>query len=122
MPTSVTDAVQTYVAASLERDPARRGALLEACFAEDARQVTRGTEARGRAAIAKGFDAFFADPRGLSARVVSAIDVGRTTFRFRAVVESQAGGAPLVFDEVGECDAEHRITLLLTFDGPLRDA
>src|SRR5690606_34339496 len=51
MPTPVEIAVQTYIRASGERDPAARAKLIEACFAEDGRFVTRSGVIRGRAGV-----------------------------------------------------------------------
>jgi hypothetical protein len=49
---------------------------------------------------------FFSDPRGLSARLVSAIDAQGPLFRFGAVVEDRDGR--IVFDgfDAVEVDAE----------------
>ena len=70
---------------------------------------------RGRAALAAAVDDFFADPRGLSARLLTAIDVQGPLFRFRSVVEDRDGR--IVFDgfDAAEVDADGRIAVLLTF-------
>ena len=51
-------------------------------------------------------DDFFADPRGFSARVTSAVDAGATIFRFRSVAEARDGGPTVEFYDVGEVDAD----------------
>jgi hypothetical protein len=112
-------AARTYVAAWQEPDPAVRARLLEACFATDGRIVSRGAGIRGRAALAKAMDDFFADPRKLTTRVVSAIDAQGPVFRFRAVLEHPDGGTTMEIFDAGEVDADGRIALLLTFVGPL---
>jgi len=91
--------------------------LIDACFAVDGRIVSRSTVIRGRAALAASISDFFSDPRGLSARLVSAIDAQDPIFRFRAVVEDRDGR--IVFDgfDAAEVDADGRIALLLTFGG-----
>jgi len=114
----VEKAVDTYIRASSERDPEARAAMLEACFAADGRIVTRSREIRGRAALADEIAKLLADPRLLRIRVLSAIDAGETTFRFRSVVERR-DGTTLEFHDAGEVDAAGRISLLLTFAGPL---
>ncbi|WP_437308158.1 hypothetical protein [Sorangium sp. So ce388] len=53
--------------------------------------------------------------------MLSFIDTGNTTFRFRSVVERSDGENFELFD-AGEVDATGRISLLLTFAGPLREA
>ena len=117
MPSSSEIAAQTYVAAWQEPDAATRARLLEGCFAVEGRIVSPGAVIRGRAGLAAAIEAFFADPRGLSARLVSTIDAQGPIFRFRSVVEDRDGR--IVFDgfDAGEVDAEGRIIVLLTF-GP----
>jgi hypothetical protein len=114
-------AVDTYIRAASERDPEARAALLEACFAADGRIVSRSREIRGRAAVADEIAKLLADPQLLRIRVLSAIDAGGTTFRFRSVVERR-DGMNLEFLDAGEVDATGRISLLLTFAGPLGPA
>ncbi len=121
MPSAVEIAVDTYIRAVSERDPAVRATLLEACFAADCRMVTRSREIRGRAALAAELTALLADPQLLRVRVISAIDARGTTFRYRAVAERRDGTSPESFD-AGEIDAAGQISLLLSFAGPLSDA
>lgn len=110
-------AARTYVAAWQEPDGAARAGLIEACFAEDGRIVAPGTVIRGRAGLAKAIADLFADPRGLSARLTSAIDVQGPMFRFRSVVADRDGR--VVFDgfDAAEVDADGRIVVLLAFGG-----
>jgi hypothetical protein len=110
-------AAQTYVAAWKEPDAVTRARLIDRCFAAEGRIVSPGAVISGRAALAAAIDGFFADPRGLSARLVSAIDAQGPIFRFRSVVEDRDGR--IVFDgfDAGEVDDDGRITVLLTFGG-----
>ena len=110
-------AAQTYVKAWQEPDVASRTRLIEACFADDGRIVSRGAVIRGRGGLAAAMSEFFANPRGLSARLLSAIDAQGPDFRFRSVVEDRDGR--VVFDgfDAAEVDTDGRITVLLTF-GP----
>ncbi|HLK90963.1 MAG TPA: nuclear transport factor 2 family protein [Polyangia bacterium] len=114
-PTEV--AARTYVAAWQEPDPAARARLIDACFAPDARIVAPGAVIGGRAGLEKAIRDLLADPRGLSARLTSAIDVQGCLFRFRSVVADRDGR--VVFDgfDAAEVDAEGRITVLLAFGG-----
>jgi hypothetical protein len=121
MPSAVEIAVDTYIRACSERDPAARAELLTACFAADGRMVTRSREIRGRAALADELSRFLADPQLSRVHVISAIDARGTTFRYRAVAEMRDGTSAEAFD-AGEIDASGRISLLLTFAGPLGDA
>lgn len=117
MPSPTEIAAQNYVAAWREPDTVTRARLIDACFATEGRIVSPGAVIRGRAGLAVAMDDFFADPRGLSARLVSAIDAQGPVFRFRSAVEDRDGR--IVFDgfDAAEVDADGRITVLLTFGG-----
>src|SRR3954464_10938680 len=121
MPSPVEMAVDTYIKAWSERDPTVRATMIEACFAADGRIVMPSREVRGRAELAAEMTKFFAHPQMLRIRVISAIDARGTTFRFRAVVDRSDGTSLESFD-AGEIDATGRISVLLTFAGPLEDA
>jgi len=95
--------------------------MIDACFAEDGRMVTRSREIRGRAALAQEMARILADPQLAHIRVASAIDARGTTFRFRGIAEFRDGTIAEAFD-AGEIDATGRISLLLTFAGPLGEA
>src|SRR5437899_1390575 len=96
MPSPVEIAVATYIRAAGERDPAARASLLEACFAADARLVTRSGVIRGHAAIDAMIARFFADPQNLGFRMTSVIDAKGSTFRYASVV-LRADGTELPF-------------------------
>ncbi len=119
MPSAIEVAVTTYIRAWTEPDPATRAAMLDACWSADGRLVTAGRELRGRAALAEFMAAFF--PRLHRIRLLSVIDAGKTSFRFRGVAELRDGTSGEAFD-AGEIDADGRISLILTFAGPLADA
>jgi hypothetical protein len=118
MPSAVERAVDTYIRAACERDPAARQALIEECFAADGRMVTRSREIRGRDGLAAELAKFHADPQWRRIRMTSAIDARGTTFRYHSVAERHDGTTAEFFD-AGEIDAEGRIRLLLVFAGPL---
>jgi hypothetical protein len=118
MPSSMEIAVETYIKAWGERDPAVRARLIEACFASEGRVVTRSREIRGRAALAEAIGRGLADPQFVRIRVTSAIDAQGTTFRVRGVAERSDGTCLEAFD-AGEVDASGQISLVLTFAGPL---
>jgi hypothetical protein len=120
MPSAVEIAVDTYIRACCEPDAAARAPLLEACFAADGRMVTASRELRGRDAVAELLTRFYANPQLLRIRVASAVEARGTTFRYRAVADMRDGTSAEVFD-AGEIDATGRISLILTFAGPLGD-
>jgi hypothetical protein len=103
-----------------ERDPAARAKLIEACFAENGRVVTRSAVIRGRAGVDAMIARFHADPNVLGFRLASVIDAVGTTFRYRSIVEPRDGTSVEFFD-AGEIDADGRIATLLVFAGPLAD-
>jgi hypothetical protein len=121
MPTPVETAVQTYVRAVGERDPATRARLLEACFADEGRFVTRSAVICGRAGIDQVIARFLGDPGLAGFHLASVIDAAGTTFRFRSIV-IRHDGTSMEFFDAGEIDADGRIATLLTFAGPLADA
>ncbi|HEV7556845.1 MAG TPA: hypothetical protein VGO00_15370 [Kofleriaceae bacterium] len=121
MSSPVETAVHTYIRAGGERDPATRAKLIEACFAQDGRLVTRSTVIRGRAGVEAMLARFHADPENLGFRLASVIDAAGTTFRYRSIVERRDGTSVEFFD-AGEVDAGGRIVTLLAFAGPLADA
>lgn len=118
MPSAVEVAVDTYIRAARERDPAIRARLIEACFAPEGRIVTRSREIRGRAAILAEFARSHADPLLLGIRLTSAIDAEGTTFRYSAAADRRDGTSPEHFD-AGEIDAAGQISVILTFAGRL---
>ena len=118
MRSRVEAAVDAYVRAASERDAEARAALLEACFAADGRIVSRSRQIRGRAAVADEIAKLLADPQLVRVRLLSAIDAGETSFRFHSVVERRDGNN-LEFFDAGEVDGTGRISLVLTFAGPL---
>jgi hypothetical protein len=121
MPSPVERAAHTYIQAAHEPNAAARAKLLEACFAESGRMVTRSTVIRGRAALDAVIARLHADPNFRSIRMLSVVDAIGSTFRFRSLVEMHDGTTSEFFD-AGEIDADGRITTLLVFAGPLADA
>ncbi|HVZ33334.1 MAG TPA: hypothetical protein VG963_12970 [Polyangiaceae bacterium] len=120
MPSPVEVAVETYIRANREPDPALRERLLEACFAPDGRMVSRSRVIQGRAALAAELTRFLTDPELLGFRLTSAVDAAGNTFRYRTVVERR-DGTELEFFDAGQIDEHGRICVLLVFAGPLRD-
>jgi hypothetical protein len=122
MPNPIETAIETYIQAWSERDPALRKTLIEACFAADGRIVTRGREIVGRAAFADAIAGFHAasDSQFRGIRLTSAIDVGRTTFRFSGLIEYRDGTTSVEAFDAGEIDASGRISVLFSFDGVLQ--
>jgi hypothetical protein len=118
MSNATETAARNYVALWAEPDPAARARILEACFAADARLVTPGTRIIGRAALADAVDRFLADPRGLVARLTSAIDLQGPLFRFHSVVEDRDGNVIAKGFDAGEVGADGRIAVLFAFSGP----
>jgi hypothetical protein len=116
MPSAIEIAVDTYVRAWTEPDPAVRAQMIEACWAIDGRLVSKSREVRGRAALADFMTQFSAQL--VRIRVISAVDCGKTIFRVRAMADLRDGTSAESFD-AGEIDAEGRISLILTFAGPL---
>jgi hypothetical protein len=120
-PQPIELAVDMYIRAWNERDRAVRQMMVDECFAADGRFVARTREFRGRAALVELMAHVTSDPDLLGIRVLSAVDAQGSTFRFRAVADRRNGTGPETM-EVGEVDAKGRISLILSFTGPLADA
>lgn len=121
MSTPVETAVHTYIRAAGERDPAVRARLLEACFADHGRFVTRSSVIVGRAGVDAMISRALADPSMRGFHLSSVVDASGTIFRYRSVVERH-DGTTIEFFDAGEIDADGRIATLLVFAGPLADA
>src|SRR4051812_38216733 len=120
MSSPVAIAVESYIRAAGERDPVVRAKLLEACFADDCRFVTRSGVIRGRAGVDAMLARGLADPQVLGFRMTSVIDAAGTPFRSRSML-GRREGTPLDFFAAGEIAAEGRIAPVLVFAGPLAD-
>ena len=115
----VDAAVRTYIQILAERDPSRRAALVEACWAPDGRLVSPRACIRGHAALTAMVTRFVDDPGWSRVRVV-AIDTHESSFRLRAFVDRRDGSSQEIFD-AGEVDASGTIAVILTFSGPLTE-
>lgn len=116
MSSPVQRAVDTYIAIASERDPEKRAALLEACWAETGRLVVHGGRPiEGRAAMLAMYDRFHADPK-IRGVMVRRVDAKGTTFRFRYETDYIDGTSTEGFD-AGEIDESGRITTLIAFAG-----
>jgi hypothetical protein len=121
MANAIEGAVETYIQAWCERDPVVRQRLIEQCFAVEGRLLTRRRVICGRAELAAAVARFHANYQVRRVRRLSPIDTGDTTFRVRGLAEFVDGTSAESFD-AGEVDAQGKIALVLTFDGPLADA
>ena len=106
MRSAVEAAITTYIQAWTEPDPAARASMLERCWAAEGRLVTMGREVRGRAALAELMAAFF--PRLQRIRLLSVLDIGASTFRFRGAADLRDGTSAESFD-AGEFEADGRM-------------
>ncbi|HEY1955156.1 MAG TPA: hypothetical protein VGH28_06075 [Polyangiaceae bacterium] len=110
---AILEAIEAYVRAWNERDPAARAKLIEQCWAVDGRLVTRSRTIRGRDALDREMAGLQADPQWKVIRLGKCDAVG-TTFRFEGAAERHDGTSAYAFD-AGEIDADGRIVLILTF-------
>ncbi len=108
-------AARRYIAAWLDPDPAERARLVEDCFAENGRIILRGTELRGRTALAQAIEEFVADPRRLTARITDDVEAQGPLFRFRAVFERPDGTRFSSVQDVGEVDGFGQIVTIYSF-------
>ncbi len=116
MASAIEEAIESYVRAWNERDPAARAKLIEKCFAQDGRLVTRSRTIRGRDGLEREIASLQADPQWKVIRLAS-LDAAGTTFRLHGYAERHDGTSAYAFD-AGEIDSDGRIGLILTFPGP----
>ena len=115
MASAVEEAIEAYVRAWNERDPAARAKLIEKCFAVDGRIVTRSRTIRGRDGLEREIASLQADPQWKQVRL-GATDAAGTTFRLHGFADRHDGTSAHAFD-AGEIDADGQIALILTFPG-----
>ena len=113
-------AADTYIRAWCERDAELRRALVEQCFAVDGRMVTGIRDLVGHDALLASMARFHASNPDVGIRRLSAIDTRGTMFRFRGTVDNPDGTSVESYD-VGQIDDSGRISVIMTFPGPLRD-
>ena len=116
MTSAIERAVEAYVRAWNERDPAARAKWIEQCFAPAGRVVTRSRTIRGRDGLEREIASLLADPQWKEVRL-GALDAAGTTFRLHGFADRHDGTSAHAFD-AGEIDSDGRIALILTFAGP----
>ena len=113
-------AADIYIRAWCERDVELRRKLVEECFASNGRMVTGLRDIVGREALLSSMADFHARNPQAAVRRLSAIDTRGSMFRFRGTVDNPDGTSVESYD-VGQIDDSGRISVILTFPGPLRD-
>ena len=112
-------AVERYIAAWNESDPARIAALLDGCVAGGASLMSNQHAVTGRAALADFVAAFRAARPQDRAVLTSAVETVGRRFRFTGGGIGADGKPYGEVMDVGELDGEGRIAWLVTFDAPL---
>jgi len=114
-------AVDLYIAASSERDDAKRLAMLDTCFAANGRFVMRSRTLVGPAAVSAMIGETLANPAIAGVELTSAVDQVGTTFRYASVVVKH-DGTRLAFFDAGEVGEDGKIVTMLVFAGTLQNA
>jgi hypothetical protein len=109
--------IDAYVAAWNEHDAAERARHIAAACSDDLRIVVGGETILGRDALDAAIADFHRRRPGDRGRLSSAVEVQADAFRFCAVVEGSTVAPPIELMDAGECDADGRIRLILTFVG-----
>ena len=117
MPSPVETALDAYMAAWAERDIDARAKLVDACWSDDSRLVSKRSEIKGKAALEKAMGPLFANPQITGFRLL-AREVGKTTFRIRTALDF-VGGKSVEFYDCGEVGPDGKIRVIFTFDGVL---
>ncbi|HTQ12885.1 MAG TPA: nuclear transport factor 2 family protein [Rhizomicrobium sp.] len=111
-------AVESYIAAWNENDPARIGALLEDCMAADCELASGQHAVSGRDALVAFVTAFRKARPGDRAVLTSAVETVGARFRFTGCGVDAEGRLYGEVMDVGELDAAGRIKWLTTFETP----
>jgi hypothetical protein len=108
--------IEAWVAAWNEHDPARRRALIEQACSAEICFVPRGPVVVGREKLHALMGEF--QGRNPEARAVlsSVVEIQHHAFRYTGAVEGLVPTPPEAL-EVGECDDDGRIRLILSFLG-----
>src|SRR5215470_3765227 len=116
---NVKNAALVYIQAWNENDPEIRRRLLDLCWAQDG-TITSNTEyIIGRDQVFRAIEAFRRARPEDRAVLTSEIDYHHNLFRFTGKVIRTDGTSYSEILDVGEVDADGRITRILTFLGPL---
>lgn len=108
--------IDAYVAAWNEDDTAKRHALIESSCSSELRFVTGG-RAIGRDDLGTMIASFRRRTPGARAIFTSPIEIQGRLFRYSGKAESATGESLGDALDVGECDENGRILVLLTFVG-----
>lgn len=108
--------IEAWVAAWNEHDPAKRRALIERACSAEIRFVTRGSEVVGYEKLAALMGEFHGRQPNARAALSSVVEIQHHAFRFVGKVDGLVPPPPEALD-VGECDDDGRICLILSFVG-----
>jgi hypothetical protein len=117
MPTPQETVLYAYMAAWAERDLDARTKLIDTCWTDESRLVSKRTEIKGKAALEKAISPLFANTQITGFRLI-AHEIGKTTFRIRTALQL-AGGKEVEFYDCGELGPDGKIRVIFTFEGPL---
>ena len=112
--------LQTYFQAWNEPVAAKRDALLNQCWADNAEYTDPGTHAKGRTALSVEIGKFLGNEqlKGFSIVPASDIDVHHRVFRFEWEMRDADGNTVTPGMDYGEYDDQGRITKIVGFFGP----
>ena len=110
-------ALDAYMAAWAERDFDARAKLIDACWTDESRLVSKRSEIKGKAALEKAIGPLFTNSQIAGFRLI-AREIGKTTFRLRTALDF-VGGKSVEFYDCGEFFPEGKIRVIFTFDGAL---
>lgn len=121
MPEAVPEAavanVLDYVAAWNEPDAATRLKILERCWADDGAYVDPTVELRGRSALCEHISKVQAGRPGARLEMMSGVELHHHVVRFLWRLVRADGRAGETSIDVGEVDADGRLTKIVGFFG-----
>ena len=110
--------VDTYGASWNELDDAKRRALLEQSFADDATYTDPQSHAEGREELSALIGGFQSQVNGAMIAATSAVDVHHEKFRFTWAMRAADGSTMMEGIDFGEFAPDGRIKKIVGFFGP----
>jgi hypothetical protein len=117
VPEAAVANVLDYVAAWNEPDAATRLKILERCWADDGAYVDPTVELRGRSALCEHISTVQASRPGARLEMMSGVELHHHVVRFLWRLVRADGRAGETSIDVGEVDADGRLTKILGFFG-----
>ena len=117
MPPSTADVIRDYVAAWGETDAAKRRALLERCWGDDALYCDPMSDGRGRDALDSFIAGMHAQQPGARIEMTSGVDQHHNQIRFAWAFIAPDGSRAIEGIDAGEIGPDGRLSRIVGYWG-----